>query len=1016
MIHSDFRSSGCIAALRRLQAQMRADFGSEFRRVVVSTPAWLTADDFAAACDAASVRDAKEYERRFGRMSRFLATGELEQDATIPNWIVSACMNEHDPFDGVPIEGALAKCRVAFGGMLDAYARHRALAFVDVSSNASSAPSAPSSAPHQAAPQSAPQPSVADAARFARVCNDAYFAALWTDAHAQFAMHVVDNAPAPMRNVATRPSAHCTLGAPCVRLAASVSSLPALASEFEAQLAGRSAKSFPNDWSGREMLTLFARCTQSGSRGWEPSLKTALQASDLAKSVCSSALVACLIGMHPQIHPSCRPSCQERLLVRSVVESALATKQEDTLCQCSAAVKESVRLYMCSMLADVPATRAALAASGSVVGTLASAPIELTHPSLQMAARGMVKAGLHAAAAAAAAGSGGEAARLALIQELARCIGTETRSRKRPSPSTAVDGAISAPPPPPQPSCVASLLCRTPTDANAYAHSESRVRAVDVAHELMMRSFRMQFVPVWMHAHGYGVRASRLDPCQQRHIHSTAPSHLVTSLLDDGAVLRVQRMVADDARSYFTSVAKLAERVGADAATAERLAACPTVESAVLGVTEQLTPTQGALFLTYCKIASLKEKLLCYDLGEITKERQLRALRLRFDLHTSTDVERDLPHHAKFLYVCMECGRVPNACVDVATSKVPHNEVGLSQTMFRVGALGCESDVRCAKRSSAALRTALGKEEEAMRQRIDQREVSDERMANALGHNGDVSQTARLRRDVKSCAEQQPHAFACGDSAMVKVPLIGHCVRIQGKWYAICSCCGSVLRVDQSMRFGTDLCCNRCDPTMLGPPPDTEEAAAVVAEVAASAATKGTSSSGSSGSSGGGSASSSSSRGARASVGKELSVAQRRQLRATDPAFLIARDSSLPCRFCGKPPPSGGSTSRFKIVRSPNDTSGKNARLPPPLRTVAYCSAHFRPWVENAHQSMSSKIILAHISEKATPVFGAETGRRNNGELLQLTHVRPARGRSSSTAASIEKRMRANRRATTATQ
>ena len=489
----------------------------------------------------------------------------------------------------------------------------------------------------------------------------------------------------------------------------------------------------------------------------------------------------------------------------------------------------------------------------------------------------------------------------------------------------------------------------------------------------------MHFVPLWVHAHGHGIRASRFDESQQHHVHETSPAHLVTRELDQLSILKLHRAVSADPLSYYRSIASLCRLIGVDEQTVSVMSKCTSIETAVELVCS-LSAREGALFLTYCKIASLKERLLCYDLGQHTKERQLRALKLRFDLPDECeDVESSLPHHARFLYWCLECGRVPNACVEASSRNVPHNEVGVSQTMLRVGPLGGCSDIRCARRSSAALRTALQKEEDAKKHRIDMIDVTEAAIAKGLQDNGDVSHAARLRRDVKSCAEQSSHALACGDERMVKISLIGRCLRVQSKWYGICAYCASVMHVDQSMRFGSDFCCGRCDPSMLKPNP--KDAPSGSKMVVSGNDSGGTSGFGGFGGFGG----------------------------SCNESFRVVPDSMLHCRFCGKPPPVSGASTKFKIVRSPGDACGRNGRLPPPLRTVAYCSTHYRSWVETAHQNMDVRVILAHISEKASPVFGAETGKRHHGDLLRLKDSKPAKPKSKRTA-SIEKGMRASKR------
>jgi len=62
------------------------------------------------------------------------------------------------------------------------------------------------------------------------------------------------------------------------------------------------------------------------------------------------------------------------------------------------------------------------------------------------------------------------------------------------------------------------------------------------------------------------------------------------------------------------------------------------------------------------------------------------------------------------------------------------------------------------------------------------------------------------------------------------------------------------------------------------------------------------------------------------------------------------------------------------MVAAPADTGGRNAAVPPPLRVVHYCPLHFRPWIPNAHKRLQTKIIFAHILQRARPMYGAELG------------------------------------------
>ena len=45
----------------------------------------------------------------------------------------------------------------------------------------------------------------------------------------------------------------------------------------------------------------------------------------------------------------------------------------------------------------------------------------------------------------------------------------------------------------------------------------------------------------------------------------------------------------------------------------------------------------------------------------------------RFEIDTAAeDVFEQLPDHAYFLYLCLECKRIPNACVDDKAKMVTH--------------------------------------------------------------------------------------------------------------------------------------------------------------------------------------------------------------------------------------------------------------------------------------------------------------------------------------------------------
>ena len=187
----------------------------------------------------------------------------------------------------------------------------------------------------------------------------------------------------------------------------------------------------------------------------------------------------------------------------------------------------------------------------------------------------------------------------------------------------------------------------------------------------------------------------------------------------------------------------------------------------------------------------------------------------------------------------------------------------------------------------------------------------------------------RVRRDAKSSLEQREQTISCGHDAMISIPIVGKAIRLwSSDFYALCSFCGCFMKLTPNNKFETELCCLRCDHEMLN-------------------------------------------------RNKQLSLVNDKSVAPT-------------CRFCGKvhspalplytitltshhcfivqadPRRSGA---RWKLVKSPLDTSGRNASLPPPLRFVHFCPAHFRTWIPTCMKTMRTRVILSHIVYGAKPCY-----------------------------------------------
>ena len=143
-------------------------------------------------------------------------------------------------------------------------------------------------------------------------------------------------------------------------------------------------------------------------------------------------------------------------------------------------------------------------------------------------------------------------------------------------------------------------------------------------------------------------------------------------------------------------------------------------------------PHLAAQLLLFANVVTLRESTLAYDLGERTRRLQIRAMRRRFLHFEEAAAAGDeaalvarLPPHATDLFWCLECGRVANACVDGKTASSLFNESGVSQTMMRTATAKERANIRCAKRSSSTLKTALSDEAPTNERVVEREDLSE---------------------------------------------------------------------------------------------------------------------------------------------------------------------------------------------------------------------------------------------------------------------------------------------------
>lgn len=975
-LHTHFDELGVTEALRRLELQLRYAHPRLVATRLAAVPGWLALSDgeapSASLAHRLTLRDAMDLVHNLRAARLELQRGPSDQaraDASSP--LVDT--PEHHP------RVLVALVRLAYGELLEAFAAQ--------------------SATVQCPPGEPVAATDAAHARTARLFHDAYLAAVWTSAQAQFVVAAADRAAASaaaaedLRKLvggSNNGERHCAeerqrlyesidaLPSPELHAVACASNQPDLLSLYErggnAKACGKAAAA---------TLTLLVRCTNAGNRGWETALASSLDASEGASIVCQHAFAAVLSGLHPGLHPAARPDWRDRLLVlrdHPLVKTRAYLVRFGKMA--AGAVKEAMRAYLAALIAMDPATLCVQTGATPANQHLALPPAALPAASLQTA--------LTAFAAMGATSMRERVPCAEVARRLTAQLVGEGRTRSKRGTSA--------------PSSVASSSTATGITpswllSRAGAPGALPPSARSVVAGLMAASFRSEFVPFWMHSHSHGQRASRLDAVQFASLHDGNALHQLTSLLDAAETLRLQRMALErpvaalmsvqdalhalecdvelqaavDAREArgeadLVSVDGTDSESGSDAGDnagddADLLPGTGVTPSASRAVQDaetlllDLRPDRAAHLIVFAQRAALRDALLAYELGPRTRVMQARALHRRFLRHDATldsadaiETEADvarvvaaLPPHATKAYACSECRRIVNAVQDGTGRDVGFTELGLASSMLRVTRDVCAGEMRCAKRSSAALRTALSLEQAADQNSVEGRQIGfgaaapsggvlpvDLRPVSVVGScmcagavtdgaaaedaepasSEGASEVAKLRRDTKNSFEQRPQALACGDAPLVCIPILGRAVRVYGEWYGLCALCGALARLSASSRYGTEPCCMRCDCSML------------------------------------------------------FGEAAERAVKDLRPKADAPR-----CRLCGKSEPEAG---KWRKVKAPADTGGRNSSLPAPLRVCHYCPTHWRPWLTNAHRSMATNVIFAHIIERAKPCWGAD--------------------------------------------
>lgn len=728
--------------------------------------------------------------------------------------------------------------------------------------------------------------------------------------------------------------------------------------------------------SSQALLAILTRVTNTGSRGWETTLLAALNESEGAVRTCMQSLAVALSGLHPAIHPGARRPWRERFVLLRALRVHTQQDFKEVVQKAPNAIKESVRLHLaCTFLAD-RATHDAMRYTCHPAGLLCVPPLDMP--------AGPLAAAMHRMADA---GGSMVATRESVGVAIRRHLVSEPRSRKKAESRTSRHSRHE----------VETLSYSSSWLGGRSGPSSHLVRpAIQVVSGLLSASYRSTWIPFWLHGNHHGYRASRLDSAQYAALHNQSAAHRMCTLLSDEQFQKAERVALANADASLLAVPEACALLGivpnpSAAPGTPCSASTRAVQDAEVEVMN-LRADDAALLVAFARIAALRSALLSYDLGAQTRRRQSLAIcqRLLLPLAPGEDpceaVRTRLPRHATVLYCCSECRRVVNSVQDNTGKDMAFNELGLSSSMLTVDCATCSSHMRCAKRSTAALRTAVALETSAEKLELEQLEPvaapllpRDLRPATIVstmcvpkGGGGGAkrntsgsasgpalrdssSEVAKFRRDLKSCFEQSERATSCGDVPLVRVPILGRAVRVFGNWYALCSMCGALARVTPASRFRDEICCLRCDFAML--------------------------------------------------AGKNA---------ASEMRAALHKPPAPSCRFCGKAEPENGAGMKWRRIPAPADTGGSNAFVPPPLRVV-WCAPLLIS--QTPHRSCPCTHFLQKVLPDALPGVACDRAHAQldvrdlcapaqQGE----THPRRRRGRRQQTQEADDGRRRRGRR------
>jgi len=707
----------------------------------------------------------------------------------------------------------------------------------------------------------------------AQLYFDSYCAAVWNSAHAEFIACVdsgIDNPTPP--NIFTVPSAFTTI-------------------DLSDLYARRNHPRSCSKESG-PLLQLIARATNPGARGWNSVLESSMKTAGV-KRIITREYELCLSGMHPQIHPAMRPDWKHRFtIIRLASEKCSNDATNSCILDLPVQSKEVIKRMLASVMSNSIAMHTALSALGHPVRHLHQPPMALPHKGMESAMVAFVDAGLDLCV---------EEKSLSCAISSSFDIASKKTDNFQFFAGWLGKGTIDVP---------------------------SRTTLVNVASDVWTSTFKSNFMSLWVHGMTKKIRISRLDHIQHSAVHGINSVTMLCAALPQKEQLAIQRIALQDPASATKTVGEVARALGVPLRDFSQ-----TFKNATefLNLLCTIGSYHSARLFSYARVAWIKDQVLSVNLPFEVGKKQVAALkrRLKFDHNIFecsdpiAEAYKIFPQHATCLCVCTDCQRVSNAHAmsyikgknDAIFNEIGVRQAMISWTQIKDGERGC---LRCARRSSAALRSSVAFQEFMLNRCIEEDQIDEKELqaffSPRTASSVESGVAARVRRDCKNALEQRAVTKLCGDANMLMIPLIGKAVRIFDCWFAHCTFCGAVTCVTSVNRIGSNICCLKCDDKLCL----NEQGVCI---------------------------------------------------------FNNGPISGTPqvksCRYCGMIDPER-SGARWKQVKAPLDVAGINASLPPPLRRVYYCPTHHRSWISGAHRVLQTKVILAHIAVGAKPIRMSE--------------------------------------------